>query len=144
MLEHSLVHSSGHELRFTIIYLIKLVSGHCHPFEDQSPSEPPSSGIGNGSGTGECGDRDEKYWERRRKNNIAAKKSRDARKIRENQLKVKVNCLQNANQVLRDQVERDKQEINQMKHKMSNLMAENMDLRQKLMYYSNPKPGINT
>ena len=41
-------------------------------------------------------------------------------------------------------MERDKQEINQMKHKMSNLMAENMDLRQKLMYYSNPKPGINT
>ena len=123
--------------------MIKLVSGHCHRFEDQSPSEPTSSGIGNGSEE-ITGDRDEKYWERRRKNNIAAKKSRDARKIRENQLKVKVNCLQNANQVLRDQVERDKQEINQMKHKMSNLMAENMDLRQKLMYYSNPKPGINT
>ena len=44
---------------------------------------------------------DDKYLERRRKNNLAAKKSRDARKIRENQLKCKVACLENANQVLR-------------------------------------------
>lgn len=42
---------------------------------------------------------DHKYWERRRKNNLAAKKSRDARRIRENQLRVKVMCLENANQV---------------------------------------------
>ena len=40
-----------------------------------------------------------KYWERRRKNNLAAKKSRDARRIRENQLRIKVLCLENANQV---------------------------------------------
>jgi len=43
--------------------------------------------------------RDEKYWERRRKNNVAAKKSRDARRVRENQLRLKVLCLENANQV---------------------------------------------
>ena len=43
--------------------------------------------------------RDDKYWERRRKNNVAAKKSRDARRVRENQLRVKVLCLENANQV---------------------------------------------
>ena len=109
--------------------------GHCEHYEE-SQVEPSSSGIIQG-------ERDDKYWERRRKNNIAAKKSRDARKIRENQLKVKVNCLQNANQVLRDQVERDKQEINDLKQKVSNLMSENVDLRQKLMYFSNPK-GINT
>ena len=42
-------------------------------------------------------ERDDKYWERRRKNNFAAKKSRDARKVRENQLNLKVACLENAN-----------------------------------------------
>ena len=109
--------------------------GHCEQYEEASP-EPTSSGIMQT-------ERDEKYWERRRKNNIAAKKSRDARKIRENQLKVKVNCLQNANQVLRDQVERDKLEINELKQQVTNLMAENNDLRQKLMYFSNPK-AMNT
>ena len=45
-------------------------------------NEPSSSGIQHGSS-----DKDDKYWERRRKNNLAAKKSRDARKIRENQLR---------------------------------------------------------
>ena len=109
--------------------------GHCEQYEEASP-EPTSSGIMQT-------ERDEKYWERGRKNNIAAKKSCDARKIRENQLKVKVNCLQNANQVLRDQVERDKLEINELKQQVTNLMAENNDLRQKLMYFSNPK-AMNT
>jgi hypothetical protein len=32
-----------------------------------------------------------------RKNNLAAKKSRDARRVRENQLRLRVLCLENAN-----------------------------------------------
>ncbi len=48
---------------------------------------------------GTSSSRDGKYWERRRKNNVAAKKSRDARRVRENQLRLKVLCLENANQV---------------------------------------------
>ena len=35
------------------------------------------------------------YWERRRKNNLAAKKSRDSRRIRENQMRLRVMCLGN-------------------------------------------------
>ncbi len=31
--------------------------------------------------------KDDKYWDKRRRNNAAAKKSRDARRIRENQVK---------------------------------------------------------
>ena len=53
--------------------------------------------------------RDEKYWERRRKNNVAAKKSRDARRVRENQLRLKVLCLENANQVGTDSIKIDLQ-----------------------------------
>jgi hypothetical protein len=30
--------------------------------------------------------KDDKYWERRRKNNLAAKRSRDARRAKENQV----------------------------------------------------------
>ena len=56
---------------------------------------------------GSC--RDEKYWERRRKNNVAAKKSRDARRVRENQLRLKVLCLENANQVGTDSIKIDLQ-----------------------------------
>ena len=33
--------------------------------------------------------KDDKYWERRRKNNMAAKKSRDSRRIRENQMRLR-------------------------------------------------------
>ena len=53
--------------------------------------------------------RDEKYWERRRKNNVAAKKSRDARRVRENQLRLKVLCLENTNQVGTDSIKIDLQ-----------------------------------
>ena len=63
------------------------------------------------------GARDDKYWERRRcvkpvivsgsnnietlvrKNNLAAKKSRDTRRMRENQLRLRVLFLENANKV---------------------------------------------
>ena len=41
-----------------------------------------------------------------RKNNLAAKKSRDARRVRENQLRLRVLCLENANRVLREQMDR--------------------------------------
>ena len=41
-----------------------------------------------------------------RKNNLAAKKSRDARRVRENQLRLRVLCLENSNRVLREQMDR--------------------------------------
>ena len=46
-----------------------------------------------------------------RKNNLAAKKSRDSRRIRENQLRLRVLCLENANQVLQEEVDRKDGEI---------------------------------
>ena len=45
-----------------------------------------------------------------RKNNLAAKKSRDARRVRENQLRLRVLCLENANRVLRTQMDREHEE----------------------------------
>ena len=48
-----------------------------------------------------------------RKNNLAAKKSRDTRRVRENQLRLRVLFLENANKVLREQM--DKKEIESQK-----------------------------
>merc|ERR1719392_298930 len=62
--------------------------------------------------------KDDKYWERRRKNNLAAKKSRDARRVRENQLRLRVLCLENANRVLREQMDRKEAELVQLRERL--------------------------
>ena len=51
-----------------------------------------------------------------RKNNLAAKKSRDARRVRENQLRLRVLCLENANRVLREQMDRKEVELAQLRY----------------------------
>lgn len=38
--------------------------------------------------------KDDKYWARRRKNNMAAKRSRDARRMKENQIALRANYLE--------------------------------------------------
>ena len=87
--------------------------------------EPSSSGISNQQTS------DVKYLEKRRKNNLSAKKSRDARKVRENQLKVQVVCLENANQVLRTQMKRLEDTIATLIAKNDELVTENDKLKQK-------------
>jgi len=64
------------------------------------------------------GARDDKYWERRRKNNLAAKKSRDTRRMRENQLRLRVLFLENANKVLREQMERKDCESGKLRERL--------------------------
>ncbi|XP_061702846.1 TEF transcription factor, PAR bZIP family member b isoform X2 [Syngnathoides biaculeatus] len=48
--------------------------------------------------------KDDKYWSRRKKNNLAAKRSRDARRLKENQITVRASFLERENAVLRQQV----------------------------------------
>ena len=38
--------------------------------------------------------KDDKYWARRRKNNMAAKRSRDARRVKENQIAMRAAFLE--------------------------------------------------
>lgn len=47
---------------------------------------------------------DEKYWQRRKKNNFAAKRSRDARRLKENQISVRAAFLEQENMALRQEV----------------------------------------
>jgi hypothetical protein len=62
--------------------------------------------------------KDDKYWERRRKNNLAAKKSRDARRVRENQLRLRVLCSENQIRVLRSQLDRSQEENHTLKERL--------------------------
>ncbi|XP_066529928.1 TEF transcription factor, PAR bZIP family member b isoform X1 [Hoplias malabaricus] len=48
--------------------------------------------------------KDEKYWSRRKKNNVAAKRSRDARRLKENQIAVRASFLEQENAALRQEV----------------------------------------
>lgn len=48
--------------------------------------------------------KDERYWSRRKKNNVAAKRSRDARRLKENQITVRASFLERENVALRQQV----------------------------------------
>ena len=61
-----------------------------------------------------------------RKNNLAAKKSRDARRVRENQLRLRVLCLENANRVLREQMDRKDVELIQLRY-LDTWTMENLD-----------------
>jgi len=50
--------------------------------------------------------KDDKYWARRRKNNMAAKRSRDARRVKENQIAMRAAFLEKENAVLRAELDK--------------------------------------
>lgn len=54
---------------------------------------------------------DEKYWTRRHKNNEAAKRSRDARRLKENQISVRAAYLERENAALRQEVAEIRKEL---------------------------------
>ncbi|OXU24676.1 hypothetical protein TSAR_007242 [Trichomalopsis sarcophagae] len=64
--------------------------------------------------TSTCSDKDEAYWERRRKNNEAAKRSRDARRAKEDEIAIKAAFLE--------------AEYNKLKYENAILKAENSKL----------------
>ena len=49
--------------------------------------------------------KDDRYWCRRRKNNVAAKRSRDARRIKENQITLRAAFLESENKRLTEAME---------------------------------------
>lgn len=48
--------------------------------------------------------KDDKYWARRRKNNMAAKRSREARRVKENQIVLRASYLEKENSALKEEV----------------------------------------
>lgn len=59
--------------------------------------------------------KDEKYYERRKRNNMAAKKSRDARKMREQDTAVGARVTEQENSILRVQLATLRHEANALK-----------------------------
>lgn len=55
--------------------------------------------------------KDERYWSRRSRNNAAAKRSRDARRLKENQLSVRAAFLERENAALRHDVAAARREL---------------------------------
>ncbi|RXN34401.1 thyrotroph embryonic factor-like protein [Labeo rohita] len=63
--------------------------------------------------------KDEKYWSRRKKNNVAAKRSRDARRLKENQIAVRASFLERENAALRQEVAELRKDCGRCKKIMS-------------------------
>ncbi len=59
--------------------------------------------------------KDNKYFERRKRNNTAAKKSRDARKAREDEIAIRASFLEKENAILRAQVATLREEANSLR-----------------------------
>ena len=54
--------------------------------------------------------KDDRYWARRKKNNVAAKRSRDARRVKENQIAMRANFLEQENDGLRQELQKTQRE----------------------------------
>ncbi|KAJ6658979.1 hypothetical protein lerEdw1_019616 [Lerista edwardsae] len=63
--------------------------------------------------------KDEKYWSRRKKNNVAAKRSRDARRLKENQITIRAAFLEKENTALRTEVAELRKEVGKCKNIVS-------------------------
>ncbi|XP_070704305.1 HLF transcription factor, PAR bZIP family member a [Pempheris klunzingeri] len=60
--------------------------------------------------------KDDRYWARRRKNNVAAKRSRDARRLKENQIAIRAGFLEKENAALRSEVADMRKELGRCKN----------------------------
>jgi len=80
--------------------------------------------------------KDEKYWEKRNKNNVAARRSREARRLKENQISLRTAFLEQENASLKSTV----QIANE---KQDHLMSDNKRLLQKLKKYESMSPFVN-
>ena len=66
---------------------------------------------------------DDRYWVRRRKNNVAAKRSRDARRLKENQIAIRAGFLEEENGALRQEVADLRKELGRTKNMLSKYEA---------------------
>ncbi|XP_041670863.1 hepatic leukemia factor-like isoform X2 [Cheilinus undulatus] len=68
--------------------------------------------------------KDDKYWARRRKNNLAAKRSRDARRLKENQIAIRAAFLEKENAALRQEVADLRKELGRSKNVLAKYEAQ--------------------
>jgi len=63
--------------------------------------------------------KDDKYWARRKKNNVAAKRSRDARRVKENQIAMRASFLEKQNNKLQLDIEESRRENEELRRKLA-------------------------
>merc|ERR1712150_38623 len=63
--------------------------------------------------------KDDKYWRRRAKNNEAAKRSREAKRMKEDEVQQKVEVLENERDLLRNKLEEALSEIRMLKERLN-------------------------
>jgi len=73
-------------------------------------------------------EKDGKYWEKRLKNNVATKRAREAKRLKENQIALRAAFLEKENRRLKDEMEN-------MKFENSKVAMERDILKQKLVIY---------
>ncbi|XP_043117799.1 D site albumin promoter binding protein b [Puntigrus tetrazona] len=71
--------------------------------------------------------KDEKYWSRRCKNNEAAKRSRDARRLKENQISVRAAFLERENAALRQEVADMRKELGRCRNILNKYESHHVD-----------------
>ena len=64
--------------------------------------------------------KDGRYWARRAKNNVAAKRSREARRLKENQIFLRANYLEKENSVLKESIDRLSEENERLRDQLQN------------------------
>ncbi|CAL4071434.1 unnamed protein product [Meganyctiphanes norvegica] len=66
-----------------------------------------------------CDLKDDRYWDRRNKNNAAAKRSRDARRMKENQIAMRASFLEKENNALTIEIEQANAMVESLKKRLS-------------------------
>jgi len=85
-------------------------------FSRRDSSDSSETGaIGGNVGPGQQDSKDQAYWERRRKNNLAAKRSRDARRAKEDEIAIRAAFLEQENIQLKWEVARLKTETGRLR-----------------------------
>lgn len=69
--------------------------------------------------------KDEHYWSRRNKNNVAAKRSREARRLKENQIAMRANFLEKENRALSIELAKCKGELGALKKRLTMYETQN-------------------
>merc|ERR1711997_116678 len=80
--------------------------------------------------------KDDKYWKKRNKNNVAARRSREARRLKENQISLRTAFLESENAQLKSALE-------DAKEKHDKLLNETRRLTEKLKKYETVSPFLN-
>uniref|UniRef100_A0A3Q3ARM5 BZIP domain-containing protein n=1 Tax=Kryptolebias marmoratus TaxID=37003 RepID=A0A3Q3ARM5_KRYMA len=85
---------------------------------------------------------DDKYWARRRKNNMAAKRSRDARRLKENQIAIRAAFLEKENSALRQEVSALRKELRRTKNVLAKYESQHGSLASQPLPQTPPAAGV--